>query len=64
MPFLKWTILSAKKAYMRYRKHSYWKVCLKADYNLPLGRRRLLPSFVMLKSRNEDLIPIISSVDI
>ncbi len=35
MPFLKWTLLSAKKAYMRYRKHSYWKVCLEADYYRP-----------------------------
>ncbi len=25
MLFLKWTLLSAKKVYMRYRKHSYRK---------------------------------------
>ena len=35
MPFLKWTLLSVKKAYMRYQKHSYWKVCLEADYYRP-----------------------------
>ena len=35
MPFLKWALLSAEKVYMMHQKHSYWKVCLEADYYRP-----------------------------
>lgn len=38
MSFFKWPLLITMKAYMRYQKHSYWKVRLEADYYRPRGR--------------------------